>query len=63
MITVDQVKGYLQEVQTELKKVVYPTREDVQASTAVVLVTVFIIAVFLGVVDRILSKLVALVLG
>lgn len=63
MITVDQVKQYLVEVQTELKKVVFPTRIEVKTATTVVMVTVILISIFLGLVDRVLAKLVSMVLG
>ncbi|HUU51243.1 MAG TPA: preprotein translocase subunit SecE [Nitrospinota bacterium] len=42
----------------EFKKVSWPSRKDTMMSTSVVLVAVFIIAVFLGFVDLGLSKLV-----
>ena len=51
-------KQFLREVKTELKKVTWPTRKDTLAGTAVVLVAVFIIAIFLGIVDSGLSALV-----
>lgn len=40
----------------ELKKVVWPSKESVIASTKVVLVSTLIVAVFLGVVDFILVR-------
>jgi len=49
---------FLREVKTELKKVTWPTRKDTLAGTVVVLVAVFIIALFLGIVDSGLSALV-----
>jgi preprotein translocase subunit SecE len=52
------VKQFLREVKTELKKVTWPTRKDTLSGTAVVLVAVFIIAVFLGIVDSGLSNLI-----
>jgi preprotein translocase subunit SecE len=51
-------KQFLREVKTELKKVTWPSRRDALAGTAVVLVAVFIIALFLGIVDLGLSSLV-----
>jgi preprotein translocase subunit SecE len=48
----------LREVKTELKKVTWPSRKDTLSGTAVVLVAVFIIALFLGVVDSGLSALI-----
>ncbi|MCK5426223.1 MAG: preprotein translocase subunit SecE, partial [Thermodesulfovibrionia bacterium] len=48
------------EVKVELKKVVFPDRDTVIDSTKVVILTVFIISLFLGFVDIGLSKLVSL---
>jgi preprotein translocase subunit SecE len=53
---------FLREVKTELKKVTWPSRKDTLSGTAVVLVAVFIIAVFLGIVDSGLSNLIKLLL-
>ncbi|MGB9629289.1 MAG: preprotein translocase subunit SecE [Thermodesulfobacteriota bacterium] len=49
---------FLREVRTELKKVTWPSRRDTLAGTAVVLIAVFIIAIFLGIVDSGLSSLI-----
>lgn len=51
-------KRFLREVKTELKKVTWPARKDALAGTGVVLIAVFIIAFFLGIVDSGLSNLV-----
>lgn len=58
----DRIKNFLKEVKSELKKVVFPTREEVKGSTKVVIITVLIIAIFLGLVDLWLSKLVGVAL-
>jgi len=55
-------KQFLREVKTELKKVTWPSRKDALAGTAVVLVAVFVIALFLGIVDSGLSNLIRWVL-
>ncbi|MGO8988354.1 MAG: preprotein translocase subunit SecE [bacterium] len=49
---------FLREVRTEIKKVTWPSRKDTLSATLVVLVAVFIIATFLGIVDSGLSSLV-----
>jgi preprotein translocase subunit SecE len=49
---------FLREVKTELKKVTWPTRKDTLSGTAVVLVAVFIIGLFLGIVDSGLSSVI-----
>ena len=50
--------GFLAEVKAEVKKVTWPTRAEALGGTAVVVVVVLVMALFLGVVDAILSKIV-----
>jgi len=57
----DKIKNFFKEVQQEIKKVVFPSRDEVIGSTKVVLALVVIIAVFLGLIDLLLSKLVGMV--
>jgi preprotein translocase subunit SecE len=52
---------FLREVRTELKKVTWPTRKQTLGSTAVVLVLVMIISLFLGLVDMGLAGIVGLI--
>jgi preprotein translocase subunit SecE len=54
----ESAKQFLREVKNELKKVTWPSRKDTLSGTAVVLVAVFIIALFLGIVDLGLSHLI-----
>ncbi len=56
----NRIKEFFREVKVELKKVVFPSRDEVIGSTKVVVVLVLIIAVFLGLVDMLLSKLVGI---
>ncbi|HTF99367.1 MAG TPA: preprotein translocase subunit SecE [Nitrospirota bacterium] len=51
-----KITEFLQEVKLEFKKVVFPTRKEVIGSTWVVIVTVLICAVFLGLVDLTLGR-------
>jgi preprotein translocase subunit SecE len=53
---------FLREVKVELKKVTWPTRKQTTGTTIVVIIFVFILAVFLGLFDYSLSKLVQVVL-
>ncbi len=50
---------FVQEVWAELKKVHWPTRNETYAATTVVLVLVGVVALYLGVVDFILSQAVS----
>ncbi len=56
-----QLVQFLTEVRAELKRVNWPLRKEVVGSTIVVIVSVFILSLFLGVVDVTLQKLLTLV--
>jgi preprotein translocase subunit SecE len=56
----NRIKEFFKEVKIELKKVVFPGKDEVIGSTKVVVVLVLIIAIFLGFVDMLLSKLVSI---
>jgi len=58
----EKIKNFFREVKVEIKKVVFPSREEVIGSTKVVVVLVLIIAVFLGMIDLVLSKLIGMVI-
>jgi preprotein translocase subunit SecE len=59
----EKIIQFFHEVKAELKKVNWPTRKETIASTSVVLVIVFIIAVFLFIADQGLSFLIRIILG
>ncbi len=56
--TLDKVKEYFKEVYLETRRVTFPSRKDTVKGTYVVLITVFISALFLGVVDVALAKII-----
>ncbi|MBL7069605.1 MAG: preprotein translocase subunit SecE [Candidatus Omnitrophica bacterium] len=53
---------FVNEVKGELKKVSWPTRNDLISSTLVVLISVGILAVFVGICDLIFSRVINLLL-
>ena len=53
---------FLSEVKGEVKKVTWPSKKEAMGGTAVVLVVVFRMALFLGLVDLLLSKIVEVLL-
>jgi len=57
-LKVEAGRQFLREVKQELKKVTWPSRKDTLSATVVVLFSVFVIAVFLGIVDSGLSSLI-----
>ena len=63
MELVEKTKSFSKEVQVEVRKVSWPTRKELQESTLLVILSVFMIMIFVGIVDRLFSSLVGLVLG
>ena len=60
MAAMEQVREYMKDVRAELTKVSWPTREELRDSTVVVIVTVLLVAAFIGIVDQGLNRVVAL---
>jgi preprotein translocase subunit SecE len=58
----ERVIRYLREVRTEMDKVSWPQKKEIIGSTLVVIVSVFLVSFFLGLVDLGLQKLVGLFL-
>jgi len=58
----NRVKEFFREVKVEMKKVVFPTREELIGSTWVVILTVIMISIFLGIIDLGLTKMVSIAL-
>ena len=56
-----QLVQFLKEVRTELKKVNWPAKKEVVGSTVVVIVSVFILSLFLGAIDVTLQRLLTFV--
>jgi len=57
---IKRIKDFLREVKIEIKKVVFPTKDELIGSTWVVIIVVLIISLFLGIVDLGLSKIIGL---
>jgi len=58
-----RLKNFFSEVKIEAKKVNYPKKDEVVASTWVVIVTVVLISFFLGLIDLILSRIISAFIG
>lgn len=57
------IAGFLKETKQELNKVTWPSRDEVRQSTMVVIVTTFMIAFFIAVIDFVLSIAMRFLLG
>jgi len=58
----NKIKEFFREVKVEIKKVVFPTRDELVGSIWVVIITVIVISLFLGIIDLGLTRLVGLAL-
>lgn len=56
----EKVKVFFEEVKLEAKKVNYPAKDELIGSTWVVITTVFVVSMFLGMVDLSLAKIIKL---
>ena len=52
----ERIGSFLKDVRSEMRKVVTPTRPEVQATTAIVITTVFIFAAYFAVTDYVFGQ-------
>ena len=52
----ERIRGFYNDVRTEMKKVTSPTRKEVQGTTTVVIITVFLFALYFFLVDLAISN-------
>ncbi len=48
--------AFLKDVRSEMRKVVWPSRTEVQSTTIIVLITVFIFAAYFWLVDNVIGR-------
>jgi preprotein translocase subunit SecE len=58
----EKVKRFLKEIRVELAKVSWATKQELVGSTVIVIVLSFILALFIGAVDKFLSVIISLIL-
>jgi preprotein translocase subunit SecE len=52
----ERVKGFYNDVRTEMRKVTTPSRKEVQATTTVVIVAVFLFGVYFWIIDNVIGR-------
>ena len=52
----DRIKAFYSDVRTEMKKVTSPSRKEVQGTTTVVIITVFLFGLYFWLVDLAISN-------
>jgi preprotein translocase subunit SecE len=57
---VEKIRNFLREVRVEMEKVTWPGRKEVQAATLVIIALVMLLAVFIGGVDFVVSRVLGL---
>jgi preprotein translocase subunit SecE len=55
---IDKAKEFLMEVKAEMKRVTWPSRKEAMGGTIVVIAVVFLVSIYLGVIDSVLAKMV-----
>ncbi len=58
----ERMKNFLTETRVEMRKVTWPTMDELKESTRVVIVATLILTAFIGVVDQVLSRIIKLVM-
>ena len=53
-----RIKGYIMEAVTELKKTTWPSKQEAIRLTSVVIGVIFVLGIYMGVLDAVLSLLV-----
>lgn len=52
----ERVKSFYNDVRTEMRKVTTPSRKEVQATTTVVIVAVFIFGLYFWIIDNVIGR-------
>jgi len=52
----ERLKAFYNDVRTEMRKVTTPSRKEVQATTTVVIVAVFLFGVYFWVIDNVIGR-------
>jgi preprotein translocase subunit SecE len=60
---IQRIREFLQEVQIEMRRVSFPSRNETVGATAVVIAFVVAVSIFLALTDAALSRLVSRVIG
>jgi preprotein translocase subunit SecE len=58
-----KLKNFFSETRVEMRKVTWPTRDELKESTKIVIAATFVVTIFIGIVDQILTLIVRRLLG
>jgi preprotein translocase subunit SecE len=61
MSAMDQMREFYKDVRVEFTKISWPTRDELKDSTIVVIISVLLVAAFIGLVDQLLNTSVGVI--
>lgn len=53
---IESTRAYLADIRSEMKRVTWPNRDQVQSTTVVVIISVFIFAAYFKIVDQLIQS-------
>ena len=59
----EKIRHFFSETRVEMRKVTWPTRDELKESTKIVIVATFVVTIFIGIIDQILSLIVKRLFG
>ena len=59
----EKIRKFFSEIVAELKKVTWPTRDELKESTKLVIIATFVVTLVVGLVDQLLTLLIRRLLG
>jgi preprotein translocase subunit SecE len=59
----EKIKSFLSETRAEMRKVTWPTRDELIESTKIVIIATFVITLFVGFIDQLLTIIIRRLLG
>ncbi|MBU8921099.1 MAG: preprotein translocase subunit SecE [Bacteroidales bacterium] len=60
---IKKIGKFFGEMKGEMKKVTWPTRDELKESTKLVIIATFVVTVFIGTIDQILTLVIRRLLG
>ncbi len=59
----EKIIKFLKETRAEMKKVTWPTRDELVGSTKIVIIATLVVTLFIGIIDQILTLIIRRLLG
>jgi preprotein translocase subunit SecE len=59
----EKIVKFLKETKAEMRKVTWPTRDELVGSTKIVIIATLVVTLFIGIIDQILTLIIRRLLG